>query len=84
MFRTRLKELREDADKFQKDLAEILNVSQTAYSGYERGYRTISFEALCKLADFYGVSVDYLLYRTDEKEPYPKSEKLEKLKGLEK
>ena len=69
----RLKELREDNDLFQKDIAKILNMSQTGYSQYETGTNDIPTAILRKLADYYGTSIDYLLYRTDERKPYPKS-----------
>lgn len=60
-----LKWLREDRDIKQKDIAKILNVSQNTYSQYETGVISLTAEVLIKLADFYGVSVDYLLDRTD-------------------
>lgn len=69
----RLKDLREENDLLQKDVARILNMHQAAYSKYECETRIISIEALKKLADFYGTSVDYLIYQTDKREPYPKS-----------
>lgn len=67
MFFRRLRDLREDHDKKQSDIAEILGIAQTVYSRYERGYQTIPVEHLLKLADFYEVSTDYILGRTDEK-----------------
>lgn len=70
--KTRIKDLREDHDLGQKNLSEILNISQVAYSYYELGRRSIPLEMLCKIADFYNTSVDYLLYRTDNIKPYPK------------
>ena len=69
----RIRDLREDRDLYQKDLAQVLNCSQVCYSHYEIGKRDIPTEVLCRLADFYGTSVDYLLGRTDEREPYPKA-----------
>ena len=72
MNENRLRDLREDNDKKQKDLAELLKVHQTTYSDYELGNLNIPISALHTLADFYGVSVDYLLCRTNEKKPYPK------------
>ncbi len=69
----RLKEIREDKDLSQKDIAKILNVSQVAYSYYEIGKRQIPIDLLKKLAKYYNVSIDYLLYLTDERKPYPKS-----------
>jgi len=68
----RLKELREDHDLTQEEVGKILNVSQVAYSYYEIGKRLISIYDLDKLADFYNTSVDYLLYRTDNRKPYSK------------
>ena len=62
----RIKELREDRDLTQEELADILNVSQTGYSKYELGKRDIPTQILVALADFYGTSVDYLLGRTNE------------------
>ena len=68
----RIKALREDSDVSQKKLAEYLHCSQQAYSNYELGTRSIPSEVLIALADFYHTSVDYLLGRTDRKEPCPK------------
>ena len=68
----RIRNLREDRDLMQKDLAQLLNCSQVCYSNYETGKRDIPTEVLQKLADFYGTSTDYLLGRTPEKKPYPK------------
>lgn len=69
----RLKEIREDKDLLQKDIAKLLNISQRGYSHYETEDTNIPIDALHKLADFYKTSIDYLLYRTDERNPYPKS-----------
>ena len=63
-----LRNIREDLDLKQKDLAQVLNVSQNTYSQYETGTISLTAELLIKLADFYNVSVDYLLDRTDN--PY--------------
>lgn len=68
----RLRDLREDRDLKQKDLAEYLQCSQVSYSYYEIGKRDIPTDVLCKLADFYHTSEDYLLGRTDEPRPYTK------------
>lgn len=68
----RLRDLREDRDLKQKELAEYLQCSQVSYSYYEIGKRDIPTDVLCKLADFYHTSVDYLLGRTDEPRPYTK------------
>ncbi len=61
----RLKDLREDRDVKQKELAELLNIKQNTYSQYENGKREIPLEMLWKLADFYDVSIDYLIGRTE-------------------
>lgn len=71
--KTRIRNLREDNDFSQKQISKMLNISQVAYSYYELNKRTIPLELLSQLADFYNTSVDYLLYRTDEISPYPKS-----------
>ena len=60
-----LRAIREDKDLKQKDIAEVLSVSQNTYSQYETGVIPITAEPLIKLAEFYGVSVDYLLDRTN-------------------
>ena len=72
MYQIRIRDLREDRDLKQKDLAKLLQVHQSTYSDYELGRLNIPLTALHCLADFYDVSVDYLLGRTDVKEPYPK------------
>lgn len=66
----RIRDLREDADKLQKDIAEYLNCSQVCYSNYETGKRDIPTDVLIALASYYHTSVDYLLGLTDEKAPY--------------
>ena len=68
----RIKDLREDHDLYQKDLAQYLQCTQVCYSNYETGKRDIPTEVLRTLADFYHVSIDYLLGQTGRKEPYPK------------
>lgn len=72
MYIKRLKELREDNDKKQKDIAKILQITRQQYSLYETGKRDIPFEYIIKLAKFYNTSVDYIAQLTDEKKPYPK------------
>lgn len=62
-----IRNLREDNDKTQKELAEYLNIKQTTYSKYELGKINIPIEMLIKLADFYNVSLDYLTGRTPKK-----------------
>lgn len=68
--RTRIRDLREDADLTQEYMSKILNISQVAYSYYELEKREIPLNLLCKLADFYETSTDYLLFRTNVKKPY--------------
>ena len=63
-----LRGIREDNDIKQKDIAVYLNVSQNTYSQYETGVISLTAEVLIKLADYYSVSVDYLLDRTDNPE----------------
>ena len=65
----RLKDLREDKDLFQKDIAKILQISQQYYSEYEKGNRTIPIEYLIILAKYYETSVDYIVGLTDEIRP---------------
>ena len=72
MYQLRLRDLREDRDLKQKDMAEMLQIHQTTYSDYELGKLNIPIAVLHTLADFYGVSVDYLLGRTNQKQPYVK------------
>ncbi|MDO4333242.1 MAG: helix-turn-helix transcriptional regulator [Eubacteriales bacterium] len=64
---TRIRNLREDADLTQNELSKSLNISQRAYSHYENGTRDIPTEILIAIADFYDVSIDYLLERSDNK-----------------
>ena len=71
MYFQRLRDLREDSDLRQQDLAELLQITQTVYSRYERGFQTIPVLHLLKLADFYHTSTDYILGRTNERKPYP-------------
>ena len=72
MYFQRLKDLREDRDMKQADVAKLLGIQQTVYSRYERGFQNIPIEHLLKLADFYNVSTDYILGRTNCFEPYKK------------
>ena len=72
MYENRLRDLREDKDLKQKTMAELLKVHQTTYSDYELGRLNIPIAALHTLADYYNVSIDYLLGRTNKKDPYPK------------
>lgn len=71
----RLRDLREDHDLTQKEVANILNMSQTGYAQYELGINDIPTSVLKKLALFYKTSTDYILELTDMETPYPKSNK---------
>jgi len=66
----RIRDLREDNDLTQKQIAEYLHIKQNTYSQYENGQRQISIEALIALAKFYKTSTDYILGLTDERKPY--------------
>lgn len=68
----RIRDLREDNDKTQTDIADLLHINQATYSRYETGDLDIPHSALQILADYYNTSVDYLLGRTDVQKPYPK------------
>ena len=63
----RIRNLREDADKTQQEIAEYLGTSQTMYARYERGANEMPIRHLIKLSDYYQVSLDYLCGRSDEK-----------------
>ena len=69
----RVKELRDNNQKTQKDIAEFLNIKQNTYSQYENEQRQIPLETLIKLATYYEVSVDYILGLTEIEDPYPKN-----------
>lgn len=68
----RMRDMREDNDLTQKKIAEYLMCDQSLYSKYERDEREIPLSLLIKLADYYDVSLDYLVGRTDVKKPYLK------------
>lgn len=68
----RLRDLREDKDLTQKQIAQLLNMSQTGYNQYEIGKNDIPTKILIELAKFYNTSTDYILGITDEIKPYPK------------
>ena len=77
----RIRDLREDHDLTQRQMAEILNMPQPQYWRYEQGYRDIPTDLLIQIADYYRVSTDYLLERTDmggweEAQPQPRTPKL--------
>ena len=65
-YRKRIRDLREDHDKTQTEIAEMLGTSQTMYARYERGASELSIRHLVRLADYYDVSTDYILCRTDQ------------------
>ncbi|MDO4357319.1 MAG: helix-turn-helix transcriptional regulator [Clostridia bacterium] len=71
----RLRDLREDHDWTQKQLAKMLNMSQTGYSKYETGENDIPTSILIKLSQLYQTSIDYLLDQTNEIKRYPEIEK---------
>ena len=68
----RIRDLREDADLTQSEVAKLLNVRQSTYSQYENGRRQIPLELLIVLAKYYNTSLDYIVGLTDIKTPYPK------------
>ena len=72
MYQNRLRDLREDKDLKQRDIARVLQIHQTTYSDYELERLNVPVTALHALADFYEVSIDYLLGRTNVKTPYDK------------
>lgn len=69
----RLKDLREDNELLQKDIAKLISISQTGYSKYEVETNDIPTDVLIELAMFYNTSIDYILYLTDKREAYPRS-----------
>lgn len=64
MYFQRIRDMREDADLTQEQVARMLGIAQTVYSRYERGFQTIPLGLLIQLADYYHVSLDYLVGRT--------------------
>ena len=71
----RIRDMREDRDLTQQDIADYLFMRQNTYSQYETGRSPIPIEAIIRLAEFYGTSVDYLLELTDDPRPYPRRKK---------
>ena len=71
----RIRELREDKDLTQKQVGQILCMSQTGYNQYELGKNDIPTGVLISLSNFYNVSVDYILGLTDLQKPYPRSKR---------
>lgn len=72
-YTTRLRDMREDNDLLQKDIAKIIHVQQRTYSGYEVGTRRIPLETLIELAKFYNVDMNYICGVSDEPKPFPKN-----------
>ena len=68
----RLKDLREDNNLLQKQIAITLKITRQQYGLYESGQREMPLEKLIKLSEHYGTSLDYLVGLTDEKKPYPR------------
>ncbi len=71
MINKRIRDLREDNDKTQKEIAAVLNTDQSYYSKYERGERPLPVEHIIALCRYYNVSADYILGLTDEPKPLP-------------
>ena len=69
----RIKDLREDRDLTQREIADYLHIKQNTYSQYENGQRQLPIPLLIALAEYYHTSTDYILRLTDEKKPYPKN-----------
>ena len=68
----RIRNMREDRDRTQSQMAEHLKIHQTTYSDYEIGKLNIPIQVLDKIADLFGTSIDYLVNRTDVEKPYPR------------
>lgn len=71
--KTRLRDMREDRDLSQKQIAELLKIHQTTYSDYELGNLNVPIEVLIKLSEFYKTNIEYLLCLTDVFEPYKRN-----------
>ena len=69
----RIREIREDIGYTQTEIAKKIGITQRNYSYYETGRTMLTEDILIKLADLYNTSIDYLLYRTDKRDAYPKS-----------
>lgn len=74
----RIRNLREDFDMTQQEMADLLFINRRTYSSYENGVRSIPTEILSQIADLFHTSVDYLIARTDQKQPYPASTQVHK------
>lgn len=75
MMYERIRNLREDKDLTQQQMADMLFINRRTYSSYEIGVRSIPIDVLSKIADIFNTSTDYLIGRTYEKKPYPKFKK---------
>ena len=73
MANNRLKELRESHDLLQREVAKSLGITQRNYSYFETGQTLLTEDILIKIANFYGTSIDYILYQTDNRKRYNKS-----------
>lgn len=73
LFILRLRDLRNDHDLTQQEVAQLIYMSQQQYSLYERGIRILPIDCLVLLAEYYGTSTDYLIGLTDRKTPYPRA-----------
>lgn len=71
----RLKDLREDKDLLQKDIAKIIEIPTRTYSSYENEERSLPIDILKKIAILYNTSSDYIIGLTNEKKPYPRTKK---------
>lgn len=71
----RIRDLREDRDLTQKQIGQLLNMSQTGYNQYEIGKNDVPTKILIELAKFYNTSIDYILELTDDQKPYPRTKK---------
>ena len=71
----RIRALREDSDRTQQDMADILHINRRTYSAYENGVNAVPLDIMISLARLYNVSTDYLLNLTDETKPYPRKKK---------
>lgn len=72
MIYKRIRDLREDNDWTQQQIADMLFINRRTYAAYENGINSMTPETLCKIANIYNTSIDYLLDRTDEVVPYPR------------
>lgn len=68
----KLRDIREDRDITQREIAEYLHIRQNTYSQYENGHRALPIEILVELATFFDTSTDYILGLTNEEKPYPR------------